>query len=124
MEIENNADDYVFAVGSLKFKSFKTLYDDVKDRSDGFHNTCYILKNGVGITSFPIHYEKTLGKGIHRFVLELMPMQMSRFKDPELIKQIGKSMPKFHLVGSVAKTEGLSNSGQTYYGYINIAGLK
>ncbi len=110
----------VMAVGSLKFKEFGELYNNIKGRTDGFSSSCSILHDGKVISSFPIKYEKNNGR--ERFVLELNQQEMSSLlvMPKEAVSNLKGVLPGFQRVGCSA--EGYI-SGQKYFGYIRVDNL-
>lgn len=118
-----STEEYYFAVGSFKFKSFKELYDNIKGRTGDFRKDCNIVKGDKGVMSFPIRYENNPSTGKHRFVFELETEQLAWFNmDPDMSAQLGKYLPKLQVVGSVAKTAAdVAGPAQKVYGFLNIA---
>lgn len=112
--------DYYFAVGSLKFKTFKELYDNIKGRTNGFKKNCHVINgtNDNTVMSFPLAYE---GGSKNRFVLTWTEAHLMGFKSiAALAPDLKEQLPGFKRVGSTAP--GAAN-GQQLYGYIDIAKL-
>lgn len=110
--------NYYFAVGSLKFKTFKELYENIKGRTSGFKKNCHILNGETTIFSFPLQYE---GGSKNRFVLTWTEQHLMGFKSiAALCPELKEQLPGFKRIGSTAP--GAANS-QQLYGYIDIAKL-
>lgn len=110
--------DYFFAVGSLKFKSFKELYDNIKGRTNGFKKNCHILNGDNTVMSFPLKYE---GGSKNKFILTWTEQHLMLFKSiAPLAPDLKEQLPGFKRIGSTAP--GAAN-GQQLYGYIDIAKL-
>lgn len=122
-EVKN---EYGFAAGSLKFKKFRELYENIAGRAtNGQKIPCSLLKDEKAVMTFPIVYEIDPLQGRNRFRLEWEPMQLNQFNSlVGLPDEIKKEFPKFQLVGSVAKfASDASGPGQKYYGYLNASEL-
>lgn len=105
--------DVHFAMGSLKFKNFKELYQNINGRSNGFEKECFVMSDGKAVIQFLVKYEK--GRN-HRFVLELLENDIFILRNSGVIRSISNSLPSFYKVGG-------GSNGSKYYGYMKIKDL-
>lgn len=105
-----------FGVGSLKFKNFRELYENIKGRTTGFSKDCVAIYDEKPICTFGLTYEKQLN--VHRFILEADKHTMLLLKaNKEASEQLKSQLPKFKKIGSLAPG---GDNQQKFYGYINI----
>lgn len=112
--------EYNFAVGSLKFRDFRDLYSNIKERATEFSKKCHILNGDATVISFDLRYEKTATK--NRFIFIWEPQVLMIFQNnAEMSEQLRSYLPKFQKVGSLAA----GGSGpQKFYGYLDVSKLE
>jgi len=110
--------DYTFAVGSLKFKTFKELYANIAGRTQGFKKQCHILNGDNTVMSFPLEYQ---GGSKNRFVMVWGSQHLMIFKSiSSMCPELKAQLPGFKRIGSMAA--GAPNQ-QQLYGYLDVTKL-
>jgi hypothetical protein len=100
--MKSKEEGYWFGLGSFKFRNFKDLHKNIRGRTGSFNRPCSIIKDGKGIFTFPLKYERKIG-GREKFVLEWEPVVMESFRaDSILNSDLGPYLPKFQRIGCTA----------------------